>query len=603
MILQSLTEYYQRKLATDSTDIAPPGFEQKEIPFILIITQDGSFVQLEDTRHQEGKKKIGSKYLVPQSKGRSGAKSYEISNDLWDHYGYVLGVAKEIDGINKKTENQITDEQRKNEELAQKQHQSFIRRVNEIAQALPQDIGIQAVKKFLANPSEIANVLAQKEWSECSKIKGCNLSFRLAGCNELVCQSKLIQQWIKQSQNQNDTDSDEKGVCLITGEKTKIARLHQAIKGVNAKPSPFSSVNLSAFESYGKKQGMVFPVSEQAMFEYTTALNTLLASRNCFRIGDVTAVCWGEKITPLETILPIMCSSDKDNPDQHIECVKTLFKSIHNGQYTEDNGSNRFYVLGLSPNSARIVVRLWQISTVAEMSENLAQWFEDIRMVRTENSPYPEYMPMMRLLCNLVLDGKADNIPSDLISNTIKSALNNQTLPISVLQAALRRNKAEQKITHGRACLIKAYLNRKIRINSPKNKELTVDLDTERTDIGYLLGRLFATLEKIQGEANQNLNSTISDRYFGAASTTPIVVFPTLVRLSKHHLSKIRTANPGRCVNLEKILQEIIQHMKSYPHHLDLNQQSFFSIGYYHQKQALYTKPTTTQATESQNEE
>ena len=575
MILHALTRYYQRKAASDG-NVAPEGFENKEIPFVIVLDKAGKFIQLEDTREQQGKKKIGRKFLVPKGLGRAGSKSYEVSNTLWDHYGYVLAHPKEDD--------------EKSDILAQNQHKSFIAKVEELKQVLPDDAGIQAVSAFLAQADEVIKVRQAEGWQECAKIKGCNLSFRLVDEPvALVCQSKAVQAYLAAAKAEV-SDGIQEGICLVTGKKTTIARLHNAVKGVNAKPSPFTSVNLAAFESYGKQQGFIFPVGEQTMFEYTTALNMLLDGENRFRIGEVSIVCWSEKPTPLESKVALKINGGgKDNPDAHIDEVKALYKSLHNGKYMEPNGKDKFYLLGLSPNSARIVVRFWHETTVAALSENIARWYDDLQIVRGEKSIYPEFMPLMRLLCGLVLDGKAENLPPDLIANVTQSALANRPLPVGLLQIALRRNKAEQKITYGRAALIKAYLNRAIRSGSLKNtKELSMSLDRERNDIGYVLGRLFAVLEKTQSEANPSLNATIGDRYFGSASSTPIAVFGTLMRLSPHHLSKLEYE--GRAVHLKWEIGQILDKCQKFPNHLNLEQQGLFAIGYYHETQFLFTK-------------
>ena len=572
MILHALTQYYQRKAESDG-GVAPEGFENKEIPFIIVIDKQGKFIQLEDTRELKNKKKIARTFLVPKGLGRSGSKSYEVSNLLWDHYGYVLAYAGE-----------------KGQEQADKQHASFTANVNELKQALPDNAGVAAVAAFLASTEEKSKVMQAANWAECAKVKGCNLSFRLVDeAVDLVCQSKAVQAYVNQA-NHAQSDNIPKGICLVTGKPAPIARLHNAVKGVNAKPAPFTSVNLSAFESYGKEQGFIFPVGEQAMFEYTTALNTLLASENRFRIGDVTAICWSAKPTPLEKHLASLINGGgKDNPDAHIDAVKSLYKSLYNGKYTEPDGKEKFYLLGLSPNSARIVVRFWHETTVAALSESIAAWYDDLQMVRGENSPYPEYMPLPRLLGNLVLDGKMENLPSDLIAQITDAALNNRVLPVSLLQAALRRNKAEQKMTYGRASLLKAYINRAIRAGRLKNmKELTMSLDRNRQDIGYVLGRLFAVLEKTQAEANPGLNATIADRYFGSASSTPIAVFGTLMRLLPHHLNKLEFE--GRAVQLQWEIRQILEHCQRFPNHLNLEQQGLFAIGYYHETQFLFTK-------------
>lgn len=572
MILHALTQYYQRKAESDG-GVAPEGFENKEIPLVIVIDKQGQFIQLEDTRELKNKKKVARTFLVPKGLGRSGSKSYEVSNLLWDHYGYVLAYAGE-----------------KGQEQADKQHVSFITKVNELKQELPDDAGVAAVAAFLASAEEKSKVMQAANWAECAKVKGCNLSFRLVEeAVDLVCQSKAVQEYVSQA-NQVKSDNVQKGICLVTGKPAPIARLHNAVKGVNAKPAPFTSVNLSAFESYGKEQGFIFPVGEQAMFEYTTALNTLLAGENRFRIGDVTAICWSEKPNPLEeSIASLINGGGKDNPDAHIDAVKTLYKSLYNGKYTKPDGKEKFYLLGLSPNSARIVVRFWHETTVAALSESIAAWYDDLQMVRGENSPYPEYMPLPRLLGNLVLDGKMENLPSDLIAQITDAAVNNRVLPVSLLQAALRRNKAEQKITYGRASLLKAYINRAIRAGRLKNmKELTMSLDRNSQDIGYVLGRLFAVLEKTQAEANPGLSATIADRYFGSASSIPIAVFGTLMRLLPHHLNKLEFE--GRAVQLQWEIRQILEHCQRFPNHLNLEQQGLFAIGYYHETQFLFTK-------------
>ena len=582
MILHALTQYYQRKAKSDG-GVAPEGFENKEIPFIIVIDKQGNFIQLEDTRELKGKKKVGRTFLVPKGLGRSGSKSYEVSNILWDHYGYVLAYAGE-----------------KGQEQADRQHASFTSKVNELKQALPDDAGVAAVAAFLASAAEKSKAMQAANWVECAKVKGCNLSFRLVDeAVDLVCQSKAVQDHLlKSGQEYVDIEKSKDkfyGTCLVTGKKTKIANLHTDIKGINKTPkSPFVSANLEAFKSYGKgnnkDNGLMYPIGEQAMFEYTTALNTLLAGENRFRIGDVTAICWSAKPTPLEESLASLISGGgKDNPDAHIDAVKSLYKSLYNGKYTKPDGKEKFYLLGLSPNSARIVVRFWHETTVATLSEGIAAWYDDLQMVRGENSPYPEYMPLPRLLGNLVLDGKMENLPSDLIAQVTDAALNNRVLPVSLLQAALRRNKAEQKITYGRASLLKAYINRAIRAGRLKNmKELTMSLDRNRQDIGYVLGRLFAVLEKTQAEANPGLNATIADRYFGSASSTPIAVFGTLIRLLPHHLNKLEFE--GRAVQLQWEIRQILEHCQRFPSHLNLEQQGLFAIGYYHETQFLFTK-------------
>ena len=118
-----------------------------------------------------------------------------------------------------------------------------------------------------------------------------------------------------------------------------------------------------------------------------------------------------------------------------------------------------------------------------------------------------------------------------------------------------------------------------------------MSLDESNINPGYRLGRLFAVLERTQEDASGGpgkLNATIRDRYYGAASSTPVTVFPNLLKLNKHHLSKID--NQGQRVKLEKLLGSIIWEVTDFPTQLSLSDQGRFAIGYYHQRQNFFKK-------------
>ncbi len=598
MILQALAQYYHRKTHNNS-DIAPQGFEKKQIPFLIVIDKAGHFIELQDTRGTDKQTKKGRYFLTPLNETRSGKKAFEITNILWDHYGYVLAQPKIIDGASKLSDKDLTDKEEKAQIDATLQHQTFKRKVDQLHRYLPEDTGIAAVKAFLDNAAAIQQLKESTAFEACKKIKGCNLTFRLKGKTELVCQSVNVQRYVKE-QIQTVKENSYESVCLISGERRPIARLHQPISGVNAKPAPFVSINLEAFESYGKSQGYGFPVSETAMFEYTTALNTLLKSDNCFRLGNVIrVVCWSDKPTAKETELPFLLNGGyiKDDPDSMIASVRKLFRSFHHGEYTNPDAKQTMYILGLSPNSARIVVRFWYQSTIAEISTNIAQWFKDIEIINSKTSPYPQYMPLLRLMCSLVFEGKIDNLPGNLVADTTTSILKNTPLPMTLLQMAVRRNRAEQSVTYGRVCLLRAYLNRRIRLKNTSHiyhKEISMAYDKNREDIGYILGALFSVLEKIQEDKvsanNGKINTTIKDRYFGAASSTPITVFAKLIKLSQHHLSSLAKISPGAKVNHEKNLLEIMAKIENFPSHLSMEQQGLFAIGYYQRRQDFFNK-------------
>lgn len=574
MILQALCEYYERKKG----ELPSIGFEEKEIPFVIVINENGQFINLEHNIEIEGKKQVVIPHRVPKTKGRSGAKSYETSNILWDHYGYVAAQPKlDKPGIQPKE---------KDIETAFKQHNSFKNCVNSILEDLPDDSGVKAVSLFLEADGEMERLKSHELWQECIKKNGTNISFKLVGQTHWVCQSPQVIDWVKkQPTSEKDTVP---GICLISGKQSDITRLHDNVSGVAQKPAPLASINDAAYNSYGKDKGFNFPVSQESSFCYTTAINHLLRkqSPNKFRIGSTTYMCWSAKENDLENTFPSIFVDNHDDPDKSARQIKELFNSIHNGAYIKNDGSTQFYVLGLTPNAARIAVSYWKTGTVKDFSENIAQWFEDLNLIGRDHYGYPS---IKKLLRHTALQYKDDNVPPNLAPSVIRSVLSGSALPDSFLQAAIRRIKAELgNVDYYRACIIKSHLNRKFRFQQNTQRTLTMSLNKEETRIGYCLGRLFAVLEKLQQDSHPGINATIGDRYYSSASSTPKSVFGTLMRMSKHHLKKLE--KPAFKVNAEKRIGEIFSLIPEFPSHLNLENQGLFAIGYYHQKQDFYTK-------------
>jgi len=576
MILRALCDYYERK----RDDLAPFGFEEKEIPYFIIISKDGKFVQLEANFEIEDGKNVVRPVRVPKASGRSGAKSYETAYCLWDHYGYIAEQPKIAKPGAKPNKKDIDD--------AAKQHLSFKALVKALHKDIPHDEGVIAVDKFLNNVEELEKLKSDEVWQDCLKIKGCNLTFRLVGEPYLICQSSRVIDWVRNQPIPEENVHD--GFCLVSGKLDKIVRLHDSVSGVNQKPAPLAAINDSAYTSFGKDKGFNFPVSADSSFQYATALNHLLRkkSRNKFRVLETSYVCWAEKQSSFENSFSLLFSEPSDNPDMNIEAINGLYTSIHSGAYREHNGQTRFFVLGLAPNSARIVVRFWQVGTVSEFADKIGQWFEDVDILGRDHHGFP---PLKKLLRALALQYKDDNVPPNLPADVVRSILTGGKLPQTFLQATLRRIRAEQgHVSYARACSLKAYLNRQYRL-STNQRGLTVSLNKEETRIGYCLGRLFAVLEKLQQDAQPGINATIRDRYYSSASCTPKTVFGTLVRLSTHHLKKLEKPEYRR--SAEKRIEEIMRLIPEFPAHLNLENQGLFAIGYYHQKPDLYVSTKT----------
>lgn len=570
MILQALYGYYQRKSVDPDAHMAPPGFEWKEIPFVVEIDARGQPVQIEDMREGDGKKKRARSCLVPQGVKRA---SGIAANLLWDNVEYLLGV----------------DTKGKSERVAE-QHRAFVARIESLPASALSDPGVQAVLHFLKRAD--MDVLSRHAvWKEIVETNP-NLTFKLQGDTDLVCQRSAVVEAIQTEDGRKDKDS----FCLVSGMNDEVERLHTAIKGVwgaQTSGANIVSFNLDAFNSYGKTQGANAPVGKRAAFGYTTALNHLLRKDSIQRlqVGDASTVFWAEKPTELETsIVNIFGEPQKDDPDGNVRAVASLYRAIDNGLIEKEEGKTRFFVLGLSPNAARIAIRFWHNATVAEMAERIRQHFDDLAIVRADfDPPYPS---LFRLLVSVATQGKAENIPPNLGGELMRSALAGLPYPQTLLAAAVRRIRAEHEVTYARAALIKACVNRATRYSNFNIKEeLKVSLDESNTNTGYRLGRLFAVLEKIQEEANPGINATIRDRFYGAASSTPVTVFSTLLKLKNHHLSKLD--NRGRAVNLEKRIGEIMDGVGDFPAQLPLADQGRFAIGYYHQRQDFFKRHDT----------
>lgn len=587
MILQALCDYYRRQ----EEELPPPGFERKPIPFIIVLDRDGHFVDIEDTRAGDNKRDKGRLFVVPQAVKRS---SGVTANLLWDGLGYALGVvgaarAAKLDATGLEKEQKRTHET----------HAAFIQRIRAAFPAPVTDPGVQATLTFLEQ-GDFEKVFAHPLWLELSKTTE-SLSFRLDGDLELICQREAVRQAVLATGQ--DTAIVRKR-CLVSGNRDVIARLHPAIKGVFGAQSSGAnlfSFNFAAACSYRKEQGQNAPVGEYAAFAYTTALNYLLRvdSRQKLRVGEDTFVFWAEKPDPAEELFADWLQPDPDDPARGVEAIKALYEAPKTGVRPLDEDETRFFVLGLAPNNARLAVRLWNMNTVRELAAHIRRHFDDLAIVRSPRDP--EYLPLWRLLKATAAQGESKNIPPPLASETLRAILAGTPYPQTLLVATLQRIRAEQgAVNHVRAALIKAVLVRKNRLNHLTKQEVDVSLDPQNPNIGYRLGRLFAVMERAQESASPGLNATIRDRFYGAASATPVTAFPYLLnKLTPHHLNKLAV---GQKIWLENLIGQILEAVTQFPAHLNLDDQGRFAIGYYHQRHDFFTKKTSEHQSADQEE-
>lgn len=571
MILQALVDYYYRKAAVLDSNIAPPGFENKEIPFLIILNEHGEFVGIEDTREKVEKKLLGKKFIVPLAVKRT---IKALPNFLWDTLAYVFGV----DNAERAT----------NIKALQHKKELFLNGVKGTYPILKDNVEIQAVVKFLE--SDFLPILTRNTlWQEVLAHTNPIVTFQIAGRNHLVCQNQEIVMEISSSLH---NEEGHKGICLLTGEIATIARLHHSIKGLKGAQSSGANIvsyNIEASESYFKEQGNNAPIGEPACFAYTTALNHLLCSNQKIAFGEtITAIFWAECQNSIEDLLAEMLETPpKDDPDRMTRAVKSLYDSPNRGSLFIQEDNTKFYIMGLSPNNSRLSISFWWIGTVGKLAANIKQHFDDLEIISGKEKQ--NFFSLYQLLRDIAVHGDFDRLPSRLVKDFLMSILQGTCYPQPLLTIVLGRLKDKDGITVQRAALMKAWLNRYIRKSLKNEKEVQVSLDDTNGNIGYCLGRLFAVLEKTQEEAHgKNLNTTIRDRFYGGASSVPVTVFPNLMKLKNHHLAKLE--NRGRAVNLEKLIGEIMEQISDFPSVLSLVDQGRFAIGYYHQRHNFFKK-------------
>jgi len=591
MILQSLKEYYDRLPG----ELAPEGFEKKKLEFLIVINRKGEFVDILDTRESDDKKLVGKTFELPRSLLRSGSSAYKTTFLLWDHIGYVLGLPKE-------------------EKLSINQHMAWLDALHSLPAELKKDVGVAAILQFY-DSGEVMKATESPKIKECIKSKPCNMSFKLdieqfAIIPDHIAVKEYVVQNLISSKEKNDEPDNEtitqKGTCLITGEYGEIARTHSKTFINKDANTLVCFQKKSGYDSYGKEQGYNAPIVKSTEFAYITALNTLLkSSTQKIMIGNTTTIFWSQKKTKFESVFgQFFKDKEKDNPSDNVLLVESLLKSPQSGEFFMDQPNDKFYVLGLAQGGGhRICIRFWEAGTIANFACHIRQHFIDLELIKSNSEP--RFYTVNQLLKYAApLDDK-DRIPPNIEGDFMRSILGGTLYPLTLLQLVLRRIKNDKPFKDGksdkwgankpvRIALVKAYLNRFLRNNTSIKKEFMMELDTEQSSVGYRLGRIFAVLERIQEKANPKINTTIRERYYGAACSTPLTVFPTLLRLKNHHIAKLESK--GETIFFERLIGEIIkpkneliQPIYKFPPHLSLQEQGEFAIGYYHQRQDLFT--------------
>ncbi len=613
MIVQSLARYYDILAGDDTVKISRPGYSLAKVSFALVISPEGVLTNILDLR-TDGKKKLPKGMEVPLQKSRSGKRPPPYF--LCDKGEYVFGV-ESLNAKNFQEEKGsaphnlvILDRTEKNVVVVSPRSLECFNQFRTFHHTLLDGLSNPEIRGFLHfldawNPELAIQHPKFAEYKD-EMLAGAFFVFDLNG--EYLHRNAMARSaWETHYSPGNGDTSQECSQCLVSGKMLPIARTHQKIKGVlNAQSAGATLIGFNdpAFESYGKKQSYNAPVSESAMFKYTTVLNYLLEreSKNKIQIGDTSTVFWAETNNKAyeDLILSLLnpveprATQEEEPQEERLEqdhsvrqLINDILLKVKSGGYLEDRDlgipkTTKFYILGLSPNNARLAVRYWHEDNFGDFITRLARHHIDMEIDAGYRGP--QFISVYRLLKETV--PRDADIPPLIEGLLMRSIIENTPYPIPMYNAILNRVKVERSINYARAGFIKAYLVRIARTRKQDEEDvITVSLNEESTNVPYRLGRLFAVLEKSQSDTNRELKSTITSKYFSSAATTPAVVFPVLLKLAQHHIAK---SDWGFKSNQQ--IEEVLGGIHEFPAYMNLEEQGMFMLGYYHQRKAFYKK-------------
>lgn len=580
MILSALCKHYQRLVENKGSDIPLPGHTYLRITHVFEISKQGNLERVIPMGDS------GQRSQVPWSLGAACRKSNIAAYILVDKPKYALG----FDG----------------DTLTPESGRAFRSIVADLG-ARTRDEGILAVHRFLRD----WDPQTAMTWDDKHAVATGTIAFKLQGDSCLVHERPDFRKyWTDNWLTWGGDKLKIKATCLVTGCEQHIARIHQPLKEVKdaqTSGAALVSFNKDAFSSYGKAQNYNAPIGEKTAFAYTTALNHLLHKENghSVQIGDATTVFWAEK-PELKSAVRTLIDPDSEihaaqkeklencDEEENARIVHEMLVKIRNDDLNIPFDENRTllntqcYILGLQANKARLVVRFWHSGSLGELVRTVGRHYSAIAMERQHDSQ-PALPSIRQLLCSAacILPRQSahftdlDTVPPILSGALVRSILTGIPYPKSLFSIVLSRIRADRQVTYLRAATLKACLVR----NHPETAgAIPITLDEARRDAPYLLGRLFAILEKAQQDALGLKDcGAFRDRCFTIASATPKTIFPELLRISDQHVKAAEFGN----VHAKKI-RNVLHALNLLPNHLNLPEQGIFSIGYYHQKNAYY---------------
>ncbi len=589
MLISALNDYYDILLKRGDT--AKPGTSLQNITHMIMLRDDGTISNIIDVRKSGKPDKNGKTRLMPiEAVLPTRTQKTAIDANIIEHRApYIFGL-----NYDKQT-NAFTTEDEKNK--ARKAHECFAKTNLEYTEGMTSDI-VTAYRNFIKNWVPENETKNPHLLNIAKEYPGAYFMFCLDGHPEkrLHADDGEIMKKVRDAIN---TEEQIDGVCAITGKAAEIAKIHDKIKGIRGgQPSGglIVSFNDSAFESYGKTQSYNSSISKSVMKRYTEALNFLIKdSWHHEYLEDLTVVFWAMNKNDIAETSSFMFNlgfgGNKANADKTEELLGNAVNKLSDGKHADLSTDNidknvMFYVVGLAPNNSRIAQKFIYRDRYGNIFKNTEKHQEDMKI-----DGLKKQISVWRMLNEMKPPkNQTEKTPAPVIAAVFGAILDGTRYPDTLLETIVRRVKTDKIINYARAGILKAYINRNLRLNQ-KEEEITMALDKTNTNEAYLCGRLFAVLERIQKiAADTDLNKTIKDSYFASACSRPMLVLPRLIELAQNHLKKCKSGKKiGSAIYYNKLMGEIIDMLGTdFPSTLSLQDQGRFIIGYYQQRQDFF---------------
>jgi CRISPR-associated protein Csd1 len=461
--------------------------------------------------------------------------------------------------------------------------------LREAAAECPAEAGrLNALLTFLNDQGELTRVHQTLSDAGCKTTD--NTEFEVGG-EPLLNSPSLCAWWRRRRGAARQQPGGAPVMSLASGEMVLAVATTGKIKGIRRSPpagANLISFDKDSFTSFGLDQALNAPVSFSEDAKITGGLNKLI--ERGYRLGDGVYLHWTR-------------DWDKDpfdllrTPDE--AAVAELLCSPLKGRPPSGLPANKYYLLSLSGNGGRIVVRDWLESTVPEVEANIRDWFEHLTIAKEREGGMKSAFGLYALLGTIVpwKGQKPDfeKLPPQLAGQLFRAALSAGALPSALLGAAVRRQNlgGQYQLDPARLALIKLCLVRNHSRDPAERKTMSdqlKQLDPNSTDIAYLCGQLFAVIGRLQLVALGKVGSSLVERTYGGVATRPASTLGPVFTKVPAYLKKANSRFPGAGTNKQKEIEALCARIDAvnkaegrlgFPPLLDLEEQGRFALGYY----------------------